>query len=774
MALLLFLTLAGFGIAALTPLLYRYARDWTGWILAMYPAALFVLLLTFPASMYEGAAGKISLAWAPSLDLYMSFRLDGLSMLFAWLITGIGALIFIYASSYMKGYPQTGRLLAYLMLFMASMLGLVLADNILALFIFWELTSISSYLLIGYNYASEKARTSALQALVITAGGGLALLAGLVLLGHVGGSYELSTLLANPEAVQGSGLYVAILVLVLIGCFTKSAQFPFHIWLPNAMEAPTPVSAYLHSATMVKAGIYLLARLAPLLAGTPEWIYTLGIFGIVTTVVGSILALISTDLKRILAYTTVAALGMMVVLLSFGTATAAQACLAFLIGHAMYKGALFMLAGAVDHETGQRDALQLGGLRSKMPRTFWLMLLSGLALAGAGPFMSFIGKELALETALGESLLRPIFLIGFVINAIASAALAAVLIMRVFFGPLRETPKAPHETPTPMLIGPAVLGVAGLFAGLLVGFIDRRLVAPAVPSLVPIGAVDTQLEPLAVWHGLNLALGLSLFAIFAGLAIYSRWTLLPAWGQRVGDRLRFNPQRLYELSLAGLLSFATWLAHTMQSGYLRHYITIILLTTIGFVGGALTRWDFSNGLLRPGELRIYEVLLAIVVLGAALSAVRATTRISAIASLGVVGLGTALIYVLFGAPDLAMTQFAVESLTVILLVLVFYHLPRISTVSRRATRFRDAFVALSFGSLMTILVLAANAIQPDEPISTYFAEQSYPLGHGQNVVNVILVDFRAMDTLGEIVVLSLAAIGVYALVKLRPHKRGAP
>jgi multicomponent Na+:H+ antiporter subunit A len=554
-------------------------------------------------------------------------------------------------------------------------------------------------------------------------------------------SFELSGVIAARDAVHESPFYVASLVLILLGCFTKSAQFPFHTWLPNAMEAPTPVSAYLHSATMVKAGVYLLARLSPAMWNSTWWLYGLAFFGVATAVVASVLALFATDLKRILAYTTVAALGMMTVLLSFGTATAAQACLAFLIGHALYKGALFMIAGSVDHETGTRDVRELGGLRQKMPATFGFAVVSGLALAGLGPFLSFIGKELAYETALADSPLRPIYVGGFLISAVASVTLACVLVLRVFWGPRKETPKKAHEAPWTMLLGPGVLSVAGLASGLLAGLIDRRVVSPAIPSLVPIGALEGTLEPLAVWHGFNVALALTLVGAAVGLVGYWRWESIRGWGERMGGIVPWGPQRWYEWSVAALLAVAGWLAVRMQSGYLRYYITIILLTTLLF-------------------------------LGATLAAVRATTRISAVASLGVVGLSVSLIYVLFGAPDLAMTQFAVESLTVILLVLVFYHLPRISTTSGKSTRFRDAVVAIAFGAMMSVMVLLANASTFRRPISDEMARMAYPEAFGRNVVNVILVDFRGLDTLGEIVVLALAAIGVYALVKLRPHEKG--
>jgi multicomponent Na+:H+ antiporter subunit A len=437
------------GLALLAPLIQRVARSATGWLLALLPLSLTIFFLSSGAAVLERGRLVSGVAWSPELGVSMSFALDGLSLLFALLICGIGALVLVYAGGYLAGHPQLGRFYAFLLLFMGAMLGLVLADNLLVLFVFWELTSISSFLLIGFNHERPEARAAARQALLITGGGGLALLAGLILLGFAGGSFELSELLARGALMDGHPLYGAVLVLVLAGAFTKSAQFPFHFWLPSAMEAPTPVSAYLHSATMVKAGIYLLARLNPLLGGTDAWLFSLGGVGGATMLVGGILALYQTDLKRILAYTTVSALGILVLLLGIGTEEAIIAAMAFLLAHGLYKGALFMIAGIVDHETGVRNVEKLGGLWRSMPITAGVAVLAALSLAGFGPVFSFIAKELLFETALHAERFGAL-LIGTTVAASAVfVAEGLIITARPFFGPTQSL-KLVHE-PMPSL-----------------------------------------------------------------------------------------------------------------------------------------------------------------------------------------------------------------------------------------------------------------------------------------------------------------------------------
>jgi multicomponent Na+:H+ antiporter subunit A len=761
--------LSVFALALVARWIFRVVRDRTGWVLATLPASIAVYFLAHARAVASGDTFAASHPWAPGLGMSLSLYLDGLSLLFALLITGIGALVLIYSGGYLADHPQLGRFYCWILLFMGSMLGLVLADNAITLFVFWELTSLTSYLLIGFDHGREEARWAALQALLVTGVGGLALLAGLLLLGQAGGSLELSRLIQNGS-LRDHPLYLPILLLILAGAFTKSAQAPFHFWLPAAMEAPTPVSAYLHSATMVKAGVYLLARLSSVLGGTEAWVQLVTTGGAVTMVYGAYLGFRETDLKRILAYSTVSALGLLTMLLGLGTKAAVQAAMVFLFAHALYKGALFLVAGALDHETGTRDISSLGGLRRAMPITAAAGVAAGLSMAGLPPLFGFISKEMVLEAvAVAPQLARP--LTGATVAASALfVALAAIVAFRPFFGDILPTPNHPHEAPGSLWFGPAALSGLTLLAGLAPALVSSWIVSPAVQ------AVWRQPAPveLALWHGMNPALALSGIAFVVGLGLYvareplrrgAAWLRIIAW---------WGPDRWYDLTLQGLNGLARAQTRLLQNGYLRFYLITIVATTVGLVSYTLAG-DAAFRLPEGWrEVRFYEPALVVLMLLATLMAVRSRSRLGAVAALGVVGYGVALIFVLFGAPDLAMTQFLVETLTVILLVLVLYHLPRFATLSSRPARLRDIVVALSGGVLMGALVLAASSTQPQPRLTSYFASHSLPLAHGRNIVNVILVDFRALDTMGEITVLAVAAVGVYALLKLRLGKRAEP
>jgi len=693
-----------------------------------------------------------------------SFYADGLALLFATLISGIGTFILIYAGGYLKGHPQQGRMFAFLLLFMGSMLGVVLSDNLITLFVFWELTSLTSYLLIGFNHEEERSRRAALQALVVTGAGGLAMLAGFLLMGTAAGSLELSGILKRGDAVRSSGLYLPILILVLLGAFTKSAQFPFHHWLPNVMEAPTPVSAYLHSATMVKAGVFLLARLSPLLGGTAGWETLLTGFGAATMQVGAALALVKTDLKQLLAYSTVASLGFMVMLLGIGSPYAVKGCLVFLTAHALYKGALFMVAGAVDHETGTRNASTLRGLRALMPVTAFAAALAGLAMAGIGPWLSFIGKELAFEAVWDTG---SIWLVSAAaLTAASFVAVAGVTALRIFAGAPSDTPKKAHEAPVSMWIGPLWLGMKGALLGLMAGRASE-FVAPAASSVL--GRPEEM--KLALWHGVNPALGLSVLSVALGAVVYGGWNTVRR-ARRLGEGvLKWGPDRLYDLSMDGLMMLARSQTRVVQSGYLRYYLLAVVLSVMGLV--VFTLQTRGEPLVMPSAAPVtpYGAAIAILIVVSAIAAVTLDTRLGAIAALGGAGGGVGLVYMMYGAPDLAMTQFLVETLTIILFVLIIFKLPRFARLSRPLSRVRDAFIALSAGVMMAYLSLVALRIDIHPAISHYFAENSVALGHGRNVVNVILVDFRALDTLGEIAVLGLAGLGAFALLKLRPVRR---
>jgi multicomponent Na+:H+ antiporter subunit A len=659
-----------------------------------------------------------------------------------------------------------GRCYAYILMFMGSMLGLVLADNLITLFVFWELTSLSSYLLIGFDHDQETTRAAALQALLVTSGGGLALLAGFLLIGDIAGSMELSSLLRSGDVIRAHPLYAWVVLLVCVGAFTKSAQVPFHFWLPNAMVAPTPVSAYLHSATMVKAGVYLLARLTPILGGTETWMIALMTAGATTMIVGAFLALRQTDLKLILAYLTVSALGILVLFIGLGTSEAIVAAIVFLLGHALYKGALFLVVGIVDHETGTRNARELGGLRSAMPVTAIIAAFAALSLAALPPAFGFIGKELLLDAALGAEAGAGLLTLALLLASIVFIAAAGIVAIRPFFGKKSETSKRAHEAPPGLWLPPMLLACFGILFGIMPSLVDGPILRSAVQAI----SRKSVTVDLALWHGFNLPLALSVLSLACGAALYAarrhahaaaRLQITSAWG----------PQQWYNHVLAGMNHVAQRQTRLLQSGYLRFYLLIIVAATVALAVVKLFSAIGSIDVTSDLDLRFYEWIVAGLIPAAALTAIMSRSRLGAVAALGVVGYSVGFIFVLFSAPDLAMTQFMVETLTVILFVLVFYHLPRFSAFSTQMELFRDAVTALAFGALITIIVSIGAGIQLYPKISDYFIENSLPLAHGRNVVNAILVDFRGFDTFGEITVLAVAAVGVYALLKQRPRKK---
>lgn len=762
---MLYALLGGFGVAALAAWLHRLTGRHSGWILALWPATLLLYFLSFLPDINSGAQ-LFFYDWIPSLQIRLSFRIDGLSLLFALLISGIGLFIVAYAGRYLEGHRDLGRFYVILLAFMSSMLGVVLADNLIALFVFWELTSITSYLLIGFNHEDASARRSALQGLFVTVGGGLALMTGLIMLGQVGGSYELTELLDNGDAIRQHALYTPILLLIVLGAFTKSAQFPFHFWLPNAMAAPTPVSAYLHSATMVKAGVYLLARLHPALGGTELWSALLGTAGAITLFAGIWLAMRSTGIKKVLAYSTVMALGTLTMLIGIGSEQALAAAMAFLLAHSLYKGALFMIAGIIDHETGSKDLRDTGGLFRAMPVTAVVAGVAALSLAGVLPMFGFVAKELLFESVLDDprSWLLPMVVAG----AAMTVAVAALIGFLPWYGDPVATKKIPHEAPPALLAGPVVLAVLGLLGGLFAPWVDQHLLAAAASAIA-----GTPVNPdLALWHGINPALGLSLFSLIAGLLLY-RWRDGFRTATAVTDTLaKRGPERGYDWLMAALVRIAETQTRFFQSGYLRYYLMITLLTSMGLVWLVIgMKGDGLRLHLDLRDVQFHEAVLIFTLMAGAITAARTTSRLGAVAALGAVGFTVALLYVMFSAPDLGITQVLVETLTVILLVLVLFRLPGFLKLSSTALRVRDAIVAASVGITMTALVLFALDARLYDSISHWHIAESLPSGYGRNMVNVILVDFRALDTLGEIFVLALAAIGVLAMIRLRAEDK---
>jgi multicomponent Na+:H+ antiporter subunit A len=640
----------------------------------------------------------------------------------------------------------------------------VLSDNIVTLFIFWELTSLSSYFLIGWDHERPAARAAALMALLVTGLGGLAMLAGLILMALAGGGHwEISQLLTQGDALRAHPWYLAILILILAGAFTKSAQFPFHFWLPAAMEAPAPVSTYLHSATMVKAGIYLMARLSPVLGGTEIWFTILTAAGAATILTAAWLTLSQTDLKRLLAYSTVGVLGLLTMLLGIGSVTAATAAAALLLAHALYKGALFLVSGIVDHETGERDATRLGGLRGALPLTFAAALLAGLSMAGLLPFLGFVAKEVLYDAVLHGGWRAALLTSIAVAGNVSFVLVAALTALRPFVGARQPTPKHPHEAPLAMTLGPLLLGVLGLLPVLWPGGAARALIGPAASAIMG-NRIDAHLP---LWHGPNAMVALTALTLALGVAVYFASPPLRSMAGYFAPIAALGPARWYAWALDGLNGFAYWQTRTLQSGSLRRYLRIVMIVTVLVVGiGIAHEGGLRLGAPRDG-VKIWELATVVLIVAGAIGVLRARSRLVAVIMLGAVGYGVSMIFVFFSAPDLAVTQFSIETLSVILFILVLYRLPRFQTLTRPRSRLSDGVTACASGALITVLMLAAMAMTSETPLKDYFARYCLSGGKGHNIVNVILVDFRGFDTMGEITVLSVAAIGVFALLKLR-------
>lgn len=774
---MLLAVISGFLLAIAAPWIFKLFRDNAGWVFALYPAALVAYFSTFLADVMGGETIVEEREWIPALDITLTMTIDGLSLIFAFLISIIGTFVVIYGGGYLKGDKDIPRFYVFILGFMASMLGLVLSDNLMALFVFWELTSITSFMLIGYYHDNAKYRKCAHQSMMVTVAGGLAMFAGMILLMTIGmdaglnatQAFSVQELMAlEAGAITGHEHYTLALILILGGCFTKSAQVPFHFWLPNAMAGPTPVSAFLHSATMVKAGVYLMARLHPAMGGTEIWMTVLPVFGAVTMFTGMYLALKSEGYKQVLAYSTIMALGVLTMLVGIGTEEAMVAFVAFLLAHAMYKGCLFMVAGIVDHETGTKDLTVLSGMRRKMPVTAYAAGVAALSLGGIIPLFGFVGKELMFEAVLDAEYLASFLIVLAVTTGALGVAVAGILGLKPFWGELSETPKAPHEAPVSMLLGPVVLATLSLVFGLAPFLIDSWLVQAAVPVVAgqPIEFY------LSLWHGVNTALILSGVTLAVGALLYWKWDAVRAAMGKLDWFYERGPEAGYNLMMDRALPWFAY-RHTkfLQNGYLRNYLITILMTFVILVGYTfITRYiqDYGGALFEPWQVEFYHVIVAMVLMAAAIFASVTKSRLGAVASAGVVGFTVAVFYILFSAPDLGITQMLVETLTVILLVLVLFRLPEFVIFSSRASRIRDLTVAILVGGLMTVLLLATNQEQFfTESISQGHIDASVPLAHGRNIVNVILVDYRTLDTLGEIFVLALAAMGVYAMVKFR-------
>ncbi len=772
MALALIIALPFLGIV-LPILLGRSGRSACALAAALAPLAALILLLSKRQAVFAGEVQIVRLDWMPELGLNLALRLDGLGFLFALLILGIGLLVILYARYYLAKSDPMGRFFGFFLLFMGAMLGVVLSENLLLMLMFWELTSLSSFLLIGFWNHRQDARRGARMALTVTGGGGLALLAGILLIGHIVGSYELSQVLASGDIIRAHSLYPLALILVLLGVFTKSAQFPFHFWLPRAMAAPTPVSAFLHSATMVKAGVFLLARLYPALSDSEWWFYLVSLTGMTTLLFGAVLALFQHDLKGLLAYSTISHLGLITLLFGLDSRLAAVAGIFHIINHATFKASLFMAAGIIDHETGTRDMRKINGMWRFLPHTALLAMVASLAMAGVPLLNGFLSKEMFFAETLEQHLLGSFYWLIPVTATLASAfsvAYSLRFIHDVFFNgdPVDLPNYPPHEPPRYMKIPVEVLVLLCLLVGMLPGLTVAPLLASAV-SAVLLGQVPEY--SLSIWHGFNLPLVMSFIALIGGLLIYSLRHPIFRWyeGMPQPDALNLFERGMHLLTVA-----ARSLTEALENGSLQRYLALMLISTLVLVVVALSPLEALTGdvaMTTPDGMTILGFgILSVASLGTVLLH---RTRLVALVVLGAVGLLVALVFARYSAPDLALTQLSVELVTIILLMLVLFFMPaNTPSESSSARVFRDLLLAIGSG-LMVALLAFAVLTRPYDSISWYFLENSIPGGGGANVVNVILVDFRGFDTLGEICVLAIAATGIFALLRgLRlPHRQ---
>jgi multicomponent Na+:H+ antiporter subunit A len=746
------------GLALLAPWLGGRLGPRVFYVVALAPLATAVWAATRAAAVVDGRDVTSSAAWVPGLELTLDLRLDALSLLLVTLVAGVGTLIFVYCGSYFSATsPGIGRFAAVLTGFAGAMLGLVLADDVLLLYVFWELTSVTSFLLIGYSDEEEESRRAAVQALLVTTFGGLLMLLGLIVLAIEAGTYRLSEILADPPS--GTPTAVA-LVLVLVGAFTKSAQVPFHPWLPAAMAAPTPVSAYLHAAAMVKAGVYVVARLAPAFATVAVWRPLVLTVGVLTMVVGGWRALRQTDLKRLLAFGTVSQLGFLFVLLGAGTREAALAGAAVLLAHGLFKSALFLTVGVIDHETGTRDVRVLSGVGRRMPVLAVSAALAAASMAAVPLLFGFIAKEAAYEAFLHGGPADLLVLAGLFTGSVLTGAYSARFVWGAFASKPGCAETVPHA-PSALFVAPVVLlGQLGLLLG-LVPFVADPLVQAYAASYADEPAPDH----LALWHGPSAALLLSAMTLGGAAALYVGRERVRELQRRAHRALgRLDADRAYDRTLRGVDRVALGTTSVLQTGSLPLYLGTVLLTLVVLPGSALLAGTRVTDDLRAWETPL-QLVVAVVIAAAAVATARAHRRFTAVLYLGAVGYGVAVLFVLQGGPDLALTQFLVETLTLVVFVFVLRRLPATFAPHRlKLSQAVRVLVSVAVGLFVMTAVLVTTQARSAPPVSQAYVDQSLPEGGGRNVVNVVLVDFRGLDTLGEITVLVVAAMGVATLV----------
>ena len=756
----------GAGVVAYMATFHRLVSAWGA---GFFTIASIVILSQLAPIPLAGETLIQSWVWIESIGLNFSFRLDGLGMLFAYIILVIGFFIIFYARYYLSHKDCMGRFYSYLLLFMGSMVGIVLSENILQLVLFWELTSLSSFLLISFWQHKKEGRDGAMMALVVTGAGGLALFASMLLLGHVVGSYELSVVLESRDIITSSPLFTPIIILFLIGVLTKSAQFPFHFWLPHAMAAPTPVSAYLHSATMVKAGIFLLARFFPAFSGTPEWMSIVITAGMATMLLGAFFAFFKHDLKGLLAYSTISHLGLITLLFGLSTPLAALAAIFHIMNHAAFKASLFMIAGIVDHEAGTRDLRRLGGLFAFMPYTATLAMIGAAAMAGVPLLNGFLSKEMFLERVLVDGGIMTIALpVLATFGAIFSVAYSIRFVYDVFFGKQTgKLDKTPHEPPRAMKIPVEILVILCF----IVGIIPMTIVAPVLSAAV-IGSLQSAAPQfkIAIWHGFNIPLLMSFIAFSVGTIVYlKKEYLFKLYEQHLSS---IDARIPYNWLLDTIFSFANRVHNILHRGtmYNSTYLFIVMSLIMGYVGFGYTEGSLfgSREFLPIDPISLTVTMLLVISTLAVLFYHR--QRLIALVVIGVIGLIISLIFIKFSAPDLALTQLSVEIVTIVLILLALYYLPPFGTKDASKIKIKADIVLATLGGLGSFILTLAVLSREFKSISEFFLANSKSGGGGTNVVNVILVDFRGLDTLGEIVVLGIAGIGIFAILQgLRLH-----
>jgi len=749
--------------------LARLPRGWS-YIAALVPAVLFIAFTGHFGAVSSGQVVTTSLSWVPSLNVALSLRLDGFGLLFALLITGIGTLVTLYSTAYFSDAPtgQRGRFVFLILIFMTAMLGTVLSDDLIAMFVFWEATSLASFLLIGFEATKAEARRAALQSLLITAGGGLALFGGILLIGMQLGTFSMTEIMARADELVESPYLTSIIVLILVGTFTKSAQFPFHFWLPQAMAAPAPASAYLHSATMVKLGVYLLARFDGVFADVPAFGVTLVVFGMTTMLIAAFNAMRATEYKAVLAQSTVASLGILVMLIGLDGPVSNVAVCGFILSHALYKAALFFCAGTVIHATHIPDLRKLGGLARFLPLTAAAAILASLSMAGLPPFIGFIAKEYLFEAQLESSWnLLPV-VVAVVVNAVM-VAVAAVVSLRPFFKGKDKIDQIYHGETPGLLAGPLILSLLGVLLGLTPGLTAQAVIVPAAEALhgAPIDIA------FSLWHGLTPMLALSAAVVAIGVLLAWKWDAFHASVRRSRLARRVDADRIYHRGVNALLGVARASTRWLQNGDQRRYTLIVSVSLVLMAGYSIAKTGnvqiaWSGGPVLP----VPTLILALGLVGA-LVATQTRSLITALLGVGVFGYGSALIFLMNGAPDLALTQFAVETLILVVLTAILVRLP--TTAPRtRSKRERSVDMAVSTGfAILVFLGLASMTAQPfDGRLSDFYAATSYLEAFGQNVVNVVIVDYRALDTLGEIAVVGFATLAVWVLLRRRTPTKG--